>query len=740
MGRLIQMSPNKAKAESEQKQVRRVASADGEAAKMLLEAHGFNPRRQDPSNGQYEFRCPFHEGPGPLERGKATNFYLNARTSEFFCQAASCGEKGNLQLLEQYFGVENDPVASKLYKSLDTQLTEWQAHLTPDRRQVFYDKGLRDSTIDRFRIGYDTDAEAYIIPYLEARRPLAFRYYDPSRKNGRPKYWWWKSSPNEETSTRLFNPQAAVNPEHETTIVCEGELKAMLLTQVGYSAVAVPGANGYKQEWTYHFNHSKYVYVCFDNDNPATHNYDKPEEGRRCHKCERAGLDVCQGHNPGQECAAKLVEFFGHRSKNIVLPRPDGMDKTDINEFFMRDGANVNDFHALAFGEEKTSPFLVRSLGDIRKEPPPETTWLISNLLPRAGRLLVTGAPKVGKSIFIENLALSIAAGIPFLKQHGTFEPSNFKGHRVILLDRELSERSLYDRLDALIEKSPGYQMAEENLLIDHRLQIRLDQADAADKLIQLVRSNNAEVLIFDTAYKFFSGDMEKSSGIAKAFQALDEVIQETEVSVILTHHHRKGSRQPNGKEEMPHPDQVVGSFLWTGWPNGTVLLNFKDRRVSSPFNTVASFTAFRDCAPPDPLALYRDKDSIAYTSVVPHHFEEDEEGGRWAEERRILNYENVADMLLQLHPIAEDDFLRKASQAFGCKQDSVKIKLLDVLDRHPDFYRQGDGSRSNPYIWKYLPDDHPEETYEAYAAQQGIELPPAFADVSMFDDEEGLA
>jgi hypothetical protein len=482
--------PAKVKKESSHAQG---AQTEGEAAHELLQLHGYMRRRQAASNGQWEYPCPFHEEPGTLGKSQGTKFYMNTNTSQYHCKSATCGEQGNLQALEEYFGVESDPILSARFKSKDTTLKEFQASLTAEHRDfLLRDKGLDFDTVDRFRIGYSRDHNAYVIPYLESRRPVAFRYYDPVERGrddkDRPIYggpngskYWWESSDEsikhvDENVLRLFNPGAANGDPADAepyVFICEGEFKAMLLTQLGFAAVSIPGVNGFKAEWARHFMRVNTVYIVMDNDNPEHH---KKGAGERCPKCENVGEERCVGHNPGQDGAAKLVDFFGYRGRNVLLPLPDGERKTDINEYVMRDGHTKNEFLKLVTGKSDDSIYLARSLGAIRADPPPETMYLVDQLVPVAGRLLVTGAPKVGKSIWIENLVLSIASGIPFLHR---FEIANTRmtpGHRVLLLDRELSERSLFDRLNQLIAERPGYGVADDKLLIDHRFQLALDQ------------------------------------------------------------------------------------------------------------------------------------------------------------------------------------------------------------------------------------------------------------------------
>ena len=725
----------------------RASASEGEAARKLLEANGYVIR--GPKNKQYELRCPFHEGPGAIEGRKSPNFYMNAESSKYFCQSAACGEKGNLRTLEQYFGVdtEDDEYVS-LFKDRDTRLKEYQANLTPALRQPFYDHGLTDTTIERFRLGYEPEHKEtrtgqdgeeievtipgrYVIPYMEGRRPKFFRYYNPT---GDPK---WKYTWESGAEAALFNPGDAMGDEqHGIVVLCEGEQKAMLLCQIGYAAVAVPGAGMWKDEWQAAFTHAKKILVCYDNDNPTFHVYDdKPNPGDKCNKCANKGLPSCEGHNPGQEAALKRVEQLGWRAKNVELPLPDeSLKKTDINDFFMRDGHSNADFAELATGKRAT-PYKVQSLAEIIANPPEEAKFLIEDgILSVSGRLLVAGKPKVGKSLFINNLALSLSSGLPFLRC------GSFRGFavdhptRTLLLDRELSKHSLYKRLTEFTTHTPAFQAAHENLLIDHDHLLRLDQPNAYDVLLQLIEQNGAEVCILDTAYKFFGGDVESSSSLMKGFAVLDKLIHETGCAFVLTHHLKKtqggNSKQNN---DIADPDGVAGSFLWTGWPNATVLLNFLNRSVENPFNSVATFTAFRDAAPPEPVALYRDRTSISYNAIEKFSHEE-QQGNQWQPTQVIKpTTEAVANLLLDACPTTEDDFLHMAAGHFGVQIQTIRPYFIDAMSGG-EFEKVG----KKPPIIKFKHDDEPEQTWEEEHGLPPKELPDhagaSFEDLEMFD------
>lgn len=711
----------------------RASATEGEAAIRLLQDQGYTVKKS--TSGQWTTRCPFHEGPGAVESRKSANFYLDGNSSQYLCHSSSCGERGNLQSLERFFGIDPDEDVVAKFRSREERLREFERNLTRGLRQPFYDHGLSDSTIERFRLGFEPAhvdpetgrmvADRYIIPYLDGRRPEYFRYYQP---NGEPK---WKYTWEAGAQTRLFNAQDAMGDEKGRVFLCESEQKAMLLVQLGYAAVGVPGAGIWRDEFQAAFTHARQIIVVYDNDNPEFHVYDKPDEGKRCQKCAGKGLDRCLGHNPGQEAALARVEDLGWRAKNVILPLPEGAAKTDINEYFMRDGYSNADFAQLATGKAAT-PYKVQSLSEIAANPPEEAVFLVDQgILPKGGRLLVAGKPKAGKSLMVDNLALSLASGIPFLKS-GAFEgfkiADGTRGVRTLLLDRELSKWSLYKRMEDLTAHRKGYEAAWENLLIDHDHLIHLNQPNAYQILEQLVEQNGAEALIMDTAYKFFSGDVESSSALMKGFEVLDKLIHETGVSIVMTHHMRK-SQTSSRKEntDIADPDSVAGSFLWTGWPNATILINFLNRSVDDPFNATCTFSAFRDHATPDPLELYRGKDSVAYTAIQPHNPEEKRaQVGATPVKYSRPDTDGVENLLLEHSPIVEEDFLNVAAGRYGVSVNSIRPYYIDAMSRGR-FEKTGGHGQATIIKFKY--ESEPEESWEHEhgLAERTIEDLPLF-------------
>lgn len=700
-------------AKAKQAGAHRVSKSEGEAAIRLLREKGYPSARK--SNGQSEHVCPFHQDPGELKRGD-TKFYVDVNSSQFYCHSASCGTKGNLITLERHFGV--DPTyADDSFKTKNQELENWERYLraNPKFRQVFYDHGLEDDTIERFRFGYDPEKERYVIPYLDGKQPIAFRFYNPEprtyyddasgKEKKQLKYYWETGA-----SATLYNVNDAGGDEKGRVFICEGELKAASLVQMGYCAVATPGAGMFKEEWHKHFSDAREIIVLFDNDNPE-HSKNK-REIEKCVPCKNKDLEECEGHNPGQDAAEKVVDILGWRAKNLVLPLPDdNTRKTDINEYFVRDGNTASDFANWALGE-KSEPFKVLTFAEIMQEPPDEAHMLVDKgILPSQGRLLIAGKPKVGKSIFAENLVLSLASGIPFLGQFDVVEPT-----RVLLLDRELSRRSLYERLMELMKYRPGYRAAAPNLCVDHDHLIKIDRKGAYEVLEKLVSYNGAKVVVLDTAYKFFSQSMDSATAMTSAFEVLDKLIHETGVSVVLTHHHKK-TQQKNGKnEDHADPDNVAGSFLWTGWPNGTILLNYMGNSVENPFNSVATFTAFRDAAPPEPLGLYRNRDSVSYSAI--RQYSHEDSPALSSGEKVKPSTEAVQQWLFENVPLPEPAAMEGLCAHFGVRDTVVKPYFIDAMSSGY-FVRAG----KQPPIIKY------KDSTETWEEERQLHLIPGGAD-----------
>ncbi len=150
--------------------------------------------------------------------------------------------------------------------SLDEAVDFYHAQVWTDTPASFLlERSLLHSTVDRFRLGYvgvpasgdRKRAGCLVLPYedgLGRVRSVRYRPLYPSEA----KYLSVKDD-----KAHVFAVRATDNP---TVYVCEGEIDAMTLWQVGLRAAGIPGATAWKDEWRWLFRNAERVVLCFDPD------------------------------------------------------------------------------------------------------------------------------------------------------------------------------------------------------------------------------------------------------------------------------------------------------------------------------------------------------------------------------------------------------------------------------------------------------------------------------------------
>jgi hypothetical protein len=182
---------------------------------------------------------------------------------------------------------------------------------------------------------------------------------------------------------RLFNTDATWGAEH--IVVAEGEFDAMVAEQLGYNAVAVPGANTWQPAWDGYFEDARRVYVLFDRDLRGT----------------------------GAKAATKLVERLGPKGRVVELPPHEkGKSKNDITEYVVALGHSKEEFDALlraTAGSLITVKQAIVAHADmansvgLRLGMPELDNYLFPGLLP-AQVMVILANTGAGKTIWLLNL------------------------------------------------------------------------------------------------------------------------------------------------------------------------------------------------------------------------------------------------------------------------------------------------------------------------------------------------
>lgn len=137
-------------------------------------------------------------------------------------------------------------------------------HVQMVDRSYWYEQGLNDETINRFKLGYAPacptypDSPGWTIPIFYQGKLYNIRHR-LARPNGSGKYRPEIAG----LPAAVFNADVLDSGDWMVVLV-EGEIKAMCLQQYGFSAVGIPGANSFKDRWLKLFKPDSAVYVALD--------------------------------------------------------------------------------------------------------------------------------------------------------------------------------------------------------------------------------------------------------------------------------------------------------------------------------------------------------------------------------------------------------------------------------------------------------------------------------------------
>jgi hypothetical protein len=184
---------------------------------------------------------------------------------------------------------------------------------------------------------------------------------------------------------------------------------------------------------------------------------------------------------------------------------------------------------------KKSSAATVLSLAQLLEQQPatPQPCLVEPGLLPPQGILFVGGEPKVGKSLLVANLALSLASGS---HRSGFSIPVP---RRVLVCQFELPVLQFVDRL-AIMRKAIGLA-ADQNLLIDTRATGHLLNApQGMNHFLCAAQFAAAEVIILDPLYSTHDQDENDTRAMAALCQSLLRLRDASRAALIVVHDVRK--------------------------------------------------------------------------------------------------------------------------------------------------------------------------------------------------------
>jgi AAA domain len=194
-------------------------------------------------------------------------------------------------------------------------------------------------------------------------------------------------------------------------------------------------------------------------------------------------------------------------------------------------------------GTAGTVPLIFESLAAFleRTRNLPPVRWLLEDVVPEAGRLLIVAAPNAGKTWLALIIAKEAAA----------------KGRRVFAILEEGSARPTGDRFENLA--IPGAAPIE----VAHCRGFLLGDAASRLHMVERLRAEDAPVLILDPLVSMFRGDENDTREMNQVRAHLEELAQANQRALIVLLHHtsKAGERGEGAAVYAGRGSSVLGAW-----------------------------------------------------------------------------------------------------------------------------------------------------------------------------------
>jgi hypothetical protein len=225
-----------------------------------------------------------------------------------------------------------------------------------------------------------------------------------------------------------------------------------------------------------------------------------------------------------------------------------------------------------------------------------EQAWLVHQLWSRRAVGLISGQPKVGKTWFGLDLAISVASGTDCL---GTFRVDDPGPVLIYLAEDALP--SIRERIVALCAWR-RLALASLPLYVITAPSLRLDDSSDRDRLTATVARLQPRLLVLDPLIRLHSGDENDARYVSALLGFLRTLSRRHLLAVALVHHLSKKSRRQLGQALRGSSD------LWA-WADSSAYLTRAQHNILLTLE-------HRSASAPEPLAL---RLALGADGATPH-------------------------------------------------------------------------------------------------------------------------
>lgn len=306
-----------------------------------------------------------------------------------------------------------------------------------------------------------------------------------------------------------------------------------------------------------------------------------------------------------------MIALLKDRRPNVQLPGDNGAAPLSAEEWertFYSAAPPPASEHIPIEGEQaeaKDSLPPILDAADWLGQPLELPAELVYGLLHRGSKLVLGGGSKTFKTWTLLDLAISVAAGEPWLSCH------TIKG-RVLYLNFEIPAPFFQRRIEA-IARAKGITLAPHTLEVWNLRGWATSYLDLLPRVRQRIKDAGYSLLVLDPIYKLYGNTDENSAGaVAGLMNALEVVTVDSGAAIAFGAHYAKGNASQ--KEAI---DRISGSGVFARDPDSilnftrheeldafTVEATLRNHKPIEPFVVRWQYPLMRRCEELDPAKL----------------------------------------------------------------------------------------------------------------------------------------
>lgn len=200
-------------------------------------------------------------------------------------------------------------------------------------------------------------------------------------------------------------------------------------------------------------------------------------------------------------------------------------------------------------------------------------SWLVNDWLPDKSITFLISPPESYKTWILLDLAVSVAAGVPFLGQYEVAQQGP-----TLIIQQEDSHSGLTDRLALIVEQKLGLNanlegdtwqvpsMPDIPIYVHPSRMLRFDNKKVIEELERQIEVLKPKVIMIDPLYSTTVSTDNYMSNLANQMMVLKTWRDKYGCSFVIAHHSKKNLDPDSTAREDSWGSQFLNAFLEAGW------------------------------------------------------------------------------------------------------------------------------------------------------------------------------